>query len=75
MIAPDQTDSASAAAILGAAQGMVTGFLAMIPLLAAGLVVFLIFWAIATAVRGAVENLAKRRSEFPSAATAFGRLA
>lgn len=55
--------------------GMVNDFLAMLPLLAAGIVVFLLFWALASGVRRGVENVAKRRSEFPSAATAFGRLA
>ncbi|WP_340645443.1 mechanosensitive ion channel family protein [Phenylobacterium sp.] len=65
----------AADAVMDAARGMASGFTAMIPLLTAGLVVFLIFWATATGVRGAVENLARRRSEFPSAATAFSRLA
>ncbi|TZG26547.1 mechanosensitive ion channel [Sphingomonas montanisoli] len=54
---------------------MINGFLAMLPLLVAGTAVFLIFWAIASGVRRTVESVAKRRSEFPSAATAFGRLA
>lgn len=52
--------------------GMVNDFLAMLPLLAAGGVVFLLFWALASGVRRGVEKVAKRRSEFPSAATAFG---
>lgn len=55
--------------------GMVNGFLAMLPLLIAGVVVFLIFWGIASGVRRAVETIASRRSEFPSAGVAFGRLA
>jgi len=61
--------------IIGTVNGMVNGFLAMLPLLAAGIVVFLIFWAAASGVRRSVEAIAARRSEFPSAATAFGRLA
>ena len=55
--------------------GMINGFLGMLPLLLTGLVVFLVFWAVASGVRRAVEGVASRRSEFPSAATAFGRLA
>lgn len=55
--------------------GMANGFLAMLPLLLVGLLVFLVFWAIASGVRRAVEGVARRRSEFPSAATAFGRVA
>lgn len=69
------TTSSGANAILTTVQSMAIGFLGMLPLLTAGLVVFLIFWGIATAVRGTVERMAKQRSEFPSAATAFGRLA
>ncbi|MEO6338620.1 MAG: mechanosensitive ion channel family protein [Caulobacteraceae bacterium] len=69
------TSTSSANAILATVQNMATGFFAMVPLLTAGLVVFLIFWGVATAVRGTVEKIAKQRSEFPSAATAFGRLA
>lgn len=67
--------SSSGDAILATVHGMVNGFFGMVPLLATGLAVFLVFWAIATGMRGAVEKLAQRRSEFPSAATAFGRLA
>ena len=55
--------------------GMANGFLAMLPLLAVGAVVFLLFWGLASGVSRAVVGLAKRRSDFPSAATAFGRLA
>lgn len=61
--------------ILATINGMVNGFLAMLPLLVAGLVVFLVFWAMASGVRRGVQTVASRRSEFPSAATAFGRLA
>ena len=62
-------------AIWATVNGMVNAFLAMLPLLAAGVVVFLIFWGIASAVRRSVQKVAARRSEFPGAATAFGRLA
>ncbi len=55
--------------------GMVNGFLSMLPLLGVGVIVFLIFWAIASGVRRGIERVARQRSEFPSAATAFGRLA
>ncbi|WP_277983586.1 mechanosensitive ion channel family protein [Sphingomonas faeni] len=55
--------------------GMVNGFLAMLPLLLAGLIVFLIFWGLASGVRRGVEAFAAKRSEFPSAGVAFGRLA
>ncbi len=55
--------------------GMVNGFLAMLPLLLAGLIVFLIFWGVASGVRRGVEAFAAKRSEFPSAGMAFGRLA
>jgi len=63
------------AAVLETANGMINAFLAMLPLLVAGVIVFLIFWGIASTVRRTVEALARRRSEFPSAATAIGRLA
>lgn len=49
------TTSSSADAILATAHGMVTGFFAKLPLLATGLAVFLVFWAVATGMRGAVE--------------------
>ena len=62
-------------AVLDTVNGMANAFLAMLPLLVAGVIVFLIFWGVASAVRRSVEALARRRSEFPSAATAFGRLA
>ena len=61
--------------IWGTVIGMTNGFLAMVPLLLAGVAVFLLFWALASGVRRGVENVARRRLEFPSAATAFGRLA
>ncbi len=51
------------------------GFVAMLPRLAVGLVVFLLFWAVAAATRRSVQSVARRRLEFPGAATAFGRLA
>ena len=72
------TPTASAvhpSAIWATVNGMVNAFLGMLPLLAAGVVVFLIFWAIASAVRRSVQVVAARRSESPGAATAFGRLA
>lgn len=49
--------------------------LEMLPLWAAGLVVFLLFWGLASAMRRLVERVARRNSEFTEAATAFGRLA
>lgn len=70
-----QSSSSTVNAILDTAHGMASGFASMLPLLGAGLVVFLMFWAVATGVRGVVERIAKRHSEFPTAATAFGRLA
>ena len=72
------TPTASAvhpSAIWATVNGMVNTFLAMLPLLVAGVIVFLIFWGIASAVRRSVQAVATRRSEFPGAATAFGRLA
>ncbi len=51
------------------------GFVAMLPRLAVGLVEFLLFWAVAAATRRSVQSVARRRLEFPGAATAFGRLA
>ncbi len=54
---------------------MTTGFVEMLPLLAAGLVILLIFWAIAAGTRRSVSSFARKRLEFPGAATAFGRLA
>ncbi len=54
--------------------GMVNGLLAMLPLIGAGLLVFLLFWVLAAVLRRAVQNVASRRLEFPDAATAFGRL-
>ena len=54
---------------------MAHDFVAMLPLLAAGLVVFALFVGVASAVRRGVEKVARERSEFPGAATAFGRLA
>ena len=67
--------STSTEAILATIHKMVIGFVAMLPLLTAGLVVFLIFWGAATAVERTVKRIARQRSEFPSAATAFSRLA
>lgn len=50
-------------------------FLSMCPLLAAGAVVFALFWLAAAGIRRVVEKLANRKSDIPGAATAFGRLA
>ena len=55
--------------------GMINGFLAMLPLVAAGIAVFLVFWAIAVGVRKLVKNIAAHRSEYPCAGVAIGRLA
>lgn len=73
--APPQAAGVHPSEIWATVNGMINGFLAMLPLLGAGVVVFLIFWAIASGVSRGVEGVARRRSEFPGAATAFGRLA
>lgn len=49
--------------------------LRMLPLWLAGLFVFLAFWAFASGMRRVAARVARRRSQFPSAATAFARLA
>lgn len=54
---------------------MTTGFIEMLPLLAAGLGILLMFWGIAAGTRRGVASFARKRLEFPGAATAFGRLA
>jgi small conductance mechanosensitive channel len=61
--------------ILATINGMVNGFLAMLPLLFAGLLVFLIFWAIAVGARNSIQRVSAKRSEYPGAGKAFGRLA
>lgn len=61
--------------IWSAVNGMVNGFLAMLPLLATGIVVFLVFWGLAVAARSGIERVTARRSEYPGAGKAFGRLA
>ena len=71
----DNTAESATSAAWRTVTGMGTGFVAMLPLLAAGLVVFLVFWAIAAGTRRSVQSVARRRLEFPGAATAFGRLA
>ena len=55
--------------------GMATDFGALLPLFAAGFVVFLLFWAAATGLRKLVEKFARSRDESRGAATAVGRLA
>lgn len=55
--------------------GMVNGFLGMLPLLGAGLVVFLVFWGAATGIRNLIERVTAQRSEYPGAGKAIGRLA
>jgi small conductance mechanosensitive channel len=62
------------AEILATMYGMINGFLAMLPLLAAGVVVFLLFWVGANGARNAIERITAKRSEFPGAGKAFGRL-
>ncbi len=74
----ENTDAAglgASAAIWRTLTAMATGFLEMLPLLAAGLAVFLVFWAIAAATRRSVQRVARQRLEFPGAATAVARLA
>jgi small-conductance mechanosensitive channel len=72
---PTPSSAAAGASQFGrAVHGVAVDFLEMLPLLLAGLVVFLIFWGLAVSVRRTVETIAKRRSDFPSAATALGRL-
>ena len=54
---------------------MANDVLRMLPLWFAGLLVFVAFWALASGMRRVVARVARRRSKFPSAATAFARLA
>ncbi|HEY2736438.1 MAG TPA: mechanosensitive ion channel domain-containing protein, partial [Polyangiales bacterium] len=65
----------SISTILGTLHGLTHDFMAMLPLFGVALLVFLLFWAFASAVRRIVERVANRRSEIPGAATACGRLA
>lgn len=55
--------------------GMVTEFGEMLPLLATGLIVFILFWVGASLVRKGVERFALSRNTYHGAAIAFGRLA
>ena len=55
--------------------GMVNGFLAMLPLLGVGLVVFIIFWVVASFVSSTIERVSAQRSDYPGTGKAFGRLA
>ncbi|WP_242098389.1 mechanosensitive ion channel family protein [Sphingomonas sp. CROZ-RG-20F-R02-07] len=67
--------SINPSAIWATVDGMINGFLAMLPLLGAALVVFLIFWGAAVGTRNAIERVTSQRSEYPGAGKAFGRLA
>lgn len=53
---------------------MANGFVAMLPLFGVAIIVFLVFWGIASLVRRAVESYSKKRDEYSGAAIAFGRL-
>lgn len=66
-----QTTESATSAAWRTVTGMGTGFVEMLPPLAAGLVVFLVFWAIAAGTRRGVQSVARRRLEFPGAVTAF----
>ena len=57
------------------ANGMVNGFIAMLPLIGVAIVTFAIFWGIASLVRRAIEKYASSRDQYAGAAVAFGRLA
>ncbi|WP_379920932.1 mechanosensitive ion channel family protein [Erythrobacter sp. R86502] len=55
--------------------GMITGFAELLPLIAIAIVVFLIFWFIASTTRKMVERYAERSENHAGAAVAFSRLA
>ncbi|WP_206435949.1 mechanosensitive ion channel family protein [Altericroceibacterium xinjiangense] len=55
-------------------EGMVRDFLAMLPLVAAGVVVFLLFWLAAGAVSQLIARRAAKPDSLPGAATAIARL-
>lgn len=71
---PDAADQVRTAEIGQTLASMVNGFLAMLPLLLAGAVAFVLFWVAARIARRVIITIAQRRLEYPSAATAIGRL-
>lgn len=54
---------------------MVNSFVAMLPLVGIGIVVFLVFWLIASLVRKGLEAYVGKRDQYSGAAIAFSRLA
>ena len=71
----NETEKVDTSVIWATFDRMANDVLRMLPLWVAGLMVFLAFWVLASTVRRIVARVAHRRSGFPSAATAFGRLA
>jgi len=69
-VSPGATDGA-----LATLNSMGTGFMAMLPLVGIGIVVFLVFWLIASVVRKGLENYVRKRDQYSGAAIAFSRLA
>lgn len=69
-VSPGATDGA-----LATPNSMGTGFMAMLPLVGIGIVVFLVFWLIASLVRKGLENYVGKRDQYSGAAIAFSRLA
>lgn len=67
---PDVTKAA-----IDTINGMVFGFVEILPLIAIAIVVFLLFWFIASTTRKMVERYAERSEKHAGAAVAFGRLA
>lgn len=72
---PGEALNAELAPILTRLQGMWTGFLAAIPNILVGLLVFVVFWYLAGLVRNAVRALAHRAGQPPGIALVFGRIA
>lgn len=51
------------------------GFVRMLPLIGIGILVFLVFWVIASFTRRSIERYVEKRDEYSGAAIAFSRLA
>ena len=51
------------------------GFIRMLPLIGIGIVVFLVFWIIASLTRRGIEGYVEKREQYSGAAIAFSRLA
>lgn len=67
---PSATDGAMATL-----NSMGNGFIAMLPLIGIAILVFLVFWLIASFTRKGIENYVKKRDAYSGAAIAFSRLA